>query len=266
MKEILQNAAMRTTDVVQAAILRQTPDPAALRACKIVAHRGAHDRQNVRENTMAAFELARSRGVWGIECDLRWSADLEPVIHHDPDTRRVFGSDLRLAERPLDALRQQLPELPSLADLVAEFGGNTHLMLELKAESFPDPKKQRRILRERLAPLEPGRDYHLLALDPALFELADFVPRRYCLPVTELAVSRLSAAALAGGYGGLLGHFLLLNERIRRRHAEAGQRIGTGFIASRNCLFRELNRRVEWVFTNEAVKLQQILDETLAQG
>jgi glycerophosphoryl diester phosphodiesterase len=253
MKEILQNAAMRTTDVVQAAVPRQTPHREALRACKIVAHRGAHG-GGVRENTMAAFQLARSRGVWGIECDIRWSADLEPVIHHDPDTRRVFGHELRLDAQPCSRLQQTLPELPTLAEV------------ELKAGSFPDPSRQRRILQERLAALEPGRDYHLLALDPALFELADFVPRRYCLPVSELAVARLSAAAIAGGFGGLLGHFLLLNERIRQRHARAGQPIGTGFVASKNCLFRELNRGVEWVFSNEAVKLQQIVEETLEQA
>jgi len=265
MREILQNAAMRTTDVVHAAISRPAPDEARLRECRIVAHRGAHDEVGVLENTMAAFRRARSRGVWGIECDVRWSADLVPVIHHDPDTRRVFGQDMALGKQSFVRLKEALPELPSLAQLIAEFGGNTHLMLELKAGAFPDPGRQRRILQEHLEPLVPGRDYHLLALDPGLFALADFVPRRYCLPVSELAVGRLSAAAIAGGFGGLLGHFLLLNERVRRRHAEAGQRIGTGFVASKNCLFRELNRGVEWIFTNDAVKLQQIVDESLAQ-
>jgi glycerophosphoryl diester phosphodiesterase len=265
MRKILKNAAMRTTDAVQAIIARRAPDVATLRDCRLVAHRGAHDNVGVLENTMTAFRLARSRGIWGIECDVRWSADLVPVIHHDPDTRRVFGRDLTLVEQRFSDLREELPELPSLAELIAEFGGTTHLMLELKADAFPDPDRQRRILREHLEPLVPGRDYHLLALDPALFELADFVPRRHCLPVSELGVGRLSAAVIEGGFGGLLGHFLLLNERVRRRHARAGQRIGTGFVASKNCLFRELNRGVEWIFTNDAVKLQRIVNESLAE-
>lgn len=264
MREILKKATLRTTDIVQAAIPRGVPEAAALRDCKIVAHRGAHDSPGVQENTLAAFRRARSRGIWGIECDIRWTADLVPVIHHDPDTRRVFGRDLRLSEHRFADLHKALPELPSLAELVAEFGGTTHLMLELKAGALPDPGRQRRILREQLAPLVPGRDYHLLALDPELFALADFVPRHDCLPVSELGVARLSAAAIAGGFGGLLGHFLLLNERVRRRHERAGQRIGTGFIASKSCLFRELNRGVEWVFSDDAVKLQQIVDDTLA--
>jgi hypothetical protein len=34
-----------------------------------------------------------------------------------------------------------------------------------------------------------------------------------------------------------------------------------GFIASKNSLYRELNRGVEWVFTNDALKLQAMLSD-----
>jgi len=266
MLETLKTGAMAAVDAVYAAIPRRVPDAATLRDCRIVAHRGAHDNVRVPENTLAAFRRAREHGVWGIECDIRWSADLVPVIHHDPDTRRVFGRDLTLAGTPFARLRETVPEVPSLAEVIAQFGGATHLMLELKAGCFPDPQRQRDILREHLQPLTPGRDYHLLALDPALFALADFISRRHCLPVSELAVSRISDAVIEGGFGGLLGHFLLLTEGVRHRHARAGQRIGTGFVASRHALFRELNRGVEWIFTNDAVKLQQIVNRHLPQG
>ncbi len=266
MLEALKTGAMAAVDAIYAVIPRRVPDAATLRDCRIVAHRGAHDNIRVPENTLAAFRLAREQGVWGIECDIRWSADLVPVIHHDTDTRRVFGRDLRVGDEPFSRLREAVPELPSLAEVIAEFGGHTHLMLELKAGDFPDPRRQRDILRQHLQRLAPGRDYHLLALDPALFELADFVPREHCLPVSELAVARLSDAAIESGFGGLLGHFLLLTEGVRRRHGRAGQRIGTGFIASRNSLFRELNRGVEWIFTNDAVKLQQIVNRHLPPG
>ena len=36
-----------------------------------------------------------------------------------------------------------------------------------------------------------------------------------------------------------------------------------GFIHSRNALFRELNRGVEWIFSNEAVRMQGIRDAYL---
>ena len=75
------------------------------------------------------------------------------------------------------------------------FGKRTHLMLEIKDEPWPDPEGQARRLSEILAPLAPGEDYHLLALDPDLFERAPFVDRRHCIPVSEVnpgAISRRS--------------------------------------------------------------------------
>ena len=36
--------------------------------------------------------------------------------------------------------------------------------------------------------------------------------------------------------------------------------MGTGFIHSRNALFRELNRGIEWIFSNRAVHIQGIVD------
>jgi len=253
-------------DTVMAAIPRRPSPLPALRRCKLVSHRGEHDNRRVFENTLPAFHQARDHGVWGIECDIRWSADLVPLILHDADARRVFGSALSPARERFAGLRAQLPQIPTLAELLAEFGGRTHLMLELKAEHFPHPARQRQILREQLAGLEPGRDYHLLALDPDLFSLAPFVPPACCLPVSQLSVARLSDTAVEAGYGGLLGHFLLLNERLRRRHARAGQHIGTGFVTSRNCLMRELNRGVEWIFSNEAMKLQLMVDQMLREA
>jgi glycerophosphoryl diester phosphodiesterase len=143
---------------------------------------------------------------------------------------------------------------------VSEFGGNTHLMLELKAERYPNPAQQKHILAEHLSPLLPGRDYHFLALAPELFEQVDFVPRKYCFPVSELNAGRLSHTCIDLKFGGLTGHYLLLTNRLKQRHSLAGQRIGTGFISSKNCLFRELNRGIEWIFSNDAVKIQAIRD------
>ena len=104
---------------------------------------------------------------------------------------------------------------------------------------------------------------HALALDPELFERVDFVPREFCLAVCALNTSRLSKAAIELQLGGLNGHFLLLGNKLRARHQSAGQRIGTGFINSKNCLFRELNRGIEWIFSKEAVKIQKIRDRYL---
>jgi glycerophosphoryl diester phosphodiesterase len=138
-------------------------------------------------------------------------------------------------------------------------------MLEIKAEPYPQPARQKAILQATLSSLTPGRDYHFLLLDPDLVGHVDLVPRKYSFLVAELNVRRLSRHCLEMGLGGLTGHYLMLNSSVQQTHSDAGQRIGTGFLHSRNALFRELNRGVEWIFSNRAVKIQGILDAHLEQ-
>ena len=259
----LRHGAMALVDWWMALIPRTVPGSAVLRQCKIISHRGEHDNKKVLENTLYAWDIARTNGVWGIEADIRWTRDLVPVIIHDPDTERIFGETLTVGELSFADLRAAMPQIPSLAELIDRFGGNTHLMLEIKAEVFPDLERQKHTLRQHLSTLRPAEDYHLLALDPELFEQFDIQPRRACLPVSQLNARAMSAACLAGGYGGFTGHFLLLNGTMQRRHARHGQPLGTGYVRSRNCLFRELNRGITWIFTNDAVKLQKIVTEAL---
>lgn len=252
--------AVAGMDAWMAAIPRKRPEQAALQQCKIVSHRGEHDNSSVRENTLHAFEIARSGGVWGIETDIRWTADLVPVIIHDPDTRRVFGKAIDINKASFSGLRTAIPEIPTLAELLEEFGGNTHLMLELKAEEFPHLGRQKKILRQHLSNLKPVNDYHVLALEPDLFEIFDIRPRNCCLPVAQQNIYELSEKTLVSGYGGLTGHYFLLRDRIRRKHYSAGQQVGTGFVRSRNCLYREVNRGIEWIFSNDAVKLKRMVN------
>ena len=262
-KEKLQQSAMLSVDALTAGVPRKLPSREALQNCKIIAHRGEHDNKIVLENTLQSFRDASAAGVWGVECDIRWTADLVPVICHDADGRRVFGNPATIQSLSFQELRACMPLVPSLAEVIAEFGGTTHLMLELKAEPLLHAARQRDALRDHLSALQPGQDFHILALDPALFQRVDFLQAECFFPVAEVNVAAISRACLAAGYAGMSGHFLLLGNGLKQRHELAGQRIGTGFIASRNCLFRELNRGVEWIFSNDAVKIQRIRDHYL---
>jgi glycerophosphoryl diester phosphodiesterase len=240
------------------------PGRERLHRCKIVSHRGQHDNLRVRENTLAAFEIARSCGVWGIELDIRWTRDLVPVVTHDPDLRRVFQLPLRVAALNFAQLRARAPLVPSLAEVVAACGRRLHLMIDLKQEAFPDPPRQRRRLAEHLALLSPGRDYHFLALQPAVFETFKVAPPQTYLPVGQGPLGVLSRLALRRRYGGIAGHYLMLSDRLIARHRQAAQETGTGFVKSRNCLFRELNRGVHWIFSNHAAGLQAMRNALLA--
>lgn len=257
---VLQKIGINVVDAWMAAHPRRLPSPEKLARCKIISHRGEHDNRSVRENTIRAFETAKVAGVWGIEADIRWTVDLIPIIHHDSDTSRVFGKNISIANTKFEDIRRAIPEIPTLDELVRTFGATTHLMLELKSEPFPQLERQKNILREHLSGLVPIDDYHMLALEPKLFEDFDVQPRKCCLSVAETNFAALSKTTLKSGYGGLTGHFLLLNNRLKLEHQRSGQVIGTGFIRSRNCLMREINRGVEWIFSNDAVKLQNTLN------
>lgn len=213
---------------------------------------------------MAAFDAVREAGLWGIEFDLRWTRDLQPVVIHDDNARRVFGLDLVIADVSLAELRARLEQVPTLQEVVDRFGGNTHMMIELKSDSLGQAQGKRLRLQQILGPLTATVDFHMLALELDLFEVVDFVGSSACIPVAELNIAALSRATLDGDYAGISAQYLLLTGRMIERHRQRGQQAGTGFAASRYCLYRELNRGVQWIFTNHALRLAAIRRKLLA--
>ena len=236
------------------------PGRERLKSCKIVSHRGEYDNRSVFENTLPAFAAARASGVWGIEFDIRWTKDLRPVVIHDADLKRVFGIDLGIAGIKLEALRSACPQVPSLAEVIQKFGQKLHLMVELKKENYPDPVRQNQILKQCLAALQPRVDYHLISLTPAMFDLITFVPPSTFVPIAQWNLKRFSDLALAKKMAGLAGHYFLLSNALLAKHRANGQQVGTGYPGSKNCLFREINRGVEWIFSNKAAALQKMIN------
>jgi glycerophosphoryl diester phosphodiesterase len=134
-------------------------------------------------------------------------------------------------------------------------------MIELKSTACPQPQRRSETLRQLLAPLSPVQDFHILSLEPKMFGITDFVPKQALVLVSMANTRRISATAIDNGYGGVAGHFAFLRDRLLARHHAQGQHVGTGFICSRNCLFRELNRGIEWIVSNHAVELQRICNQ-----
>lgn len=246
-----------------ACIPRRRPDKAALQNCHIVSHRGEHNNNNVLENTFAAFEQVLNDGVWGIEFDIRWTLDLEPVVIHDPDCQRVFGSSVEISKITLQALQSEVPQVPSLQSVVDHFGKKLHLMIEIKEEPFTDINLQCSRLGGILSNLTPGEDYHLLALNPSLFKLFNIVPNSAMLPVAEFNLKTISRQAVDRNFAGICGHYLLLSSKLIKKFQDRSQKIGSGFARSRFSFYRELNRGVEWIFTNHAIKLNHIRKKLL---
>ena len=255
---IFENVLIRCIDFFFGIWPQPFPGHDRLKACKIVSHRGEHDNHRIFENTIEAFDLAFEKGVWGIEFDVRWTKDLQPVVIHDPDLKRVFGIDLSIGEVTRDELKSVCPVVPSLTEVIGKFGKKLHFMIEIKAETYPDCERQNDIFKNCFSSLEPRTDYHLMSLTPLMFDLITFVPATTFIPISTLNITQLSELALEKDYCGVAGHYLLLNNAKLAKHRKKGQPVGTGYPASKNCLFREINRGVEWVFSNNAGELQKI--------
>ncbi len=258
---VAQALLLRAADRLCAAMPRRRPARSLLEGARIVAHRGAHQEPDVVENTLQAFDRAMEAGAWGIEFDIRWTRDEQPVVFHDPDTRRLFGTEAKLRDLELAELRDRFPLIPTLDEVVQRYGKRMHLMAEVKGGGRPENPRLNNMLGEILCGLKPAEDYHLLALEPEVFGSLTFAPPASFLPVAEWNVTQMSEFALARGCAGLAGHYLLLTDRILKKHKQAGQKIATGYAASRSCLHREISRGVDWIFTNTAVRICAYLKE-----
>lgn len=105
------------------------------------AHRGLHAGTDVPENTPAAFALARQAG-FGVELDLRLTADGETAIFHDPVLRRLCGRDDRIETLAADTVGS-IPVLgsgqniPLLRTALASLGG-APLLCDIKGRGIRD--------------------------------------------------------------------------------------------------------------------------------
>jgi len=254
----LEPAVNRLADAIMTAWPRRVPAAPLLRECRLISHRGVYDNRRVWENTPAAFDAAVTGGIWGIECDVRWSRDRRAMVFHDADFMRLAGAAVRVADLTAAQIRERWPQVPLLSEIVARYGRRVHLMVELKAGAFDDAEELGRRLAADFTGLDPGRDYHLLSLSHRTLAAIGHAHRTACVPIARERVAAVSRLAAAWPYAGLCGHTLLVTTRVMQRHHRIGQRVGTGFSNSRNALYREINRGVDWIFTDRALAMAAI--------
>ena len=216
------------------------------------------------ENSIVAFDRSAKAGVWGIELDIRFTADLEPVVFHDSILSRVYGRPEQISELSYRDIEYHFPGIPSLAEVVRQFGQKLHLMIEVKQQPWPQPSRQNSRLRQILSGLEPAEDYHLLCLHPSALNPLEGVPPYAMVAISEYWPELRSRWLRRRSWGGLCGHYLLLRQAVVEALQRNGQKVGTGYIRSRNGLFREINRGVDWIFSNDAIRLQQIVNTCLS--
>lgn len=239
-----------------ATIPRRKPHSDNIIKAQLIAHRGAYNNnQGILENTHEAFRLAKKLGCWGIELDVHTTADRVLVVNHDPTLNRLWGQDEAISNLTFSALRTLVPGVPSLAEVVAEYGKKMHLFIELKT-----PVQDEDVLVQTLCSLSPCKDYHLLTLDSSTFSsLTQFSKQSLLLVAVHNNVKKFCDLSIKENYGGVMGNYLLLTNQRIQQLKEAHQVSGVGFVNSKNSLFRELNRGVHWIFTNQAASVSYYL-------
>lgn len=105
-------------------------------AASVYAHRGLHRRGGPPENSRAAFAAALARG-YGIELDVRASADGDAVVFHDPTLKRLTGrrgrvASMTAAELGSVPLANSGETIPTLAQVLALIAGRVPILIELK--------------------------------------------------------------------------------------------------------------------------------------
>jgi len=125
---IRSSGATRATGATRTKRLHRTAWPSApgwLR--QPLAHRGLHEPDGPGENTLEAFAAARDAG-YGVELDVRMSADGVPVVHHDAH----LADGRAIAALPADALPVHVPLLTAALDVLRR----VPVMVEVKQEGL----------------------------------------------------------------------------------------------------------------------------------
>ena len=107
---------------------------------QLIAHRGLHSNQNgTPENSLKAFRLAAAAG-YGIELDVRETADEALVVCHDDSLKRVAGLKRKISEMTLREIRGVRlfgtgEGIPTFEEALEVIGGRVPLIVEIKAEN-----------------------------------------------------------------------------------------------------------------------------------
>lgn len=118
----------------------------------VIGHRGTGDNSIAPENTLSSFRFAQKNNS-AFELDTMFSKTGELVVIHDSDVDRTTNGTgmvdkLTLAElKQLDASKLSTPKfkgekIPTLDEVLTEFGGKTLVDIEIKAQA-PKEEAQR---------------------------------------------------------------------------------------------------------------------------
>ncbi|WP_417514382.1 glycerophosphodiester phosphodiesterase [Marinobacter sp.] len=185
----------------------------------VYGHRGA--KGEAPENTLAGFSHAYRQGVRHFELDLVLSKDGKPVLVHDLTTDRTTGQKGQVSQytaaelAAMDARRNTISwpvrtGIPTLEDLLDQFGDVEHFQLEVKKDS----RARLNILCNRLTEIIQHRNlYKTAAITSADTWFLKEIRRRNKRIRTGLVAERRFPRPL--GVATRLGcHYLCINWKL----------------------------------------------------
>lgn len=108
-------------------------------------HRGCWQ-EGIQENTLAAFEAAKEKGLTMVEMDVRLSKDGIPVVFHDSDLRRLGSSTDKIQDLTAAELTSRV-QAPTLEQILAADSVPRSLNIELKSFSIWDGALEEAVAR-----------------------------------------------------------------------------------------------------------------------
>ena len=113
------------------------------------AHRGLWSPDGAPENSLSAFQHAAERG-FGVELDVRLSADGEAMVFHDESLERMTGragrvGDHRAADLQSYSLNGGDDAIPTLAEALTVIGAQAMVLIELKTPSGEVGRLEQRV-------------------------------------------------------------------------------------------------------------------------
>lgn len=230
---------------------------------RVWAHRG--DSAHAPENTLLAFDKARSAKADGIELDVRFDGDHNVVVFHDSDLERLTGLDGTMESTSATErarLRIRGEPVPTLAEVLHSFD------LEIDVEIKSNRTGREGDLAAATAKVikDSGREDQILisSFDPfILLQIHRHLP---AIGLAHIFAEDQPFPVRRGWIGTLMGvsivhpeHTLVTEASVKRWHT-AGRPINVWTVDDPAELQRLARLGVDGVFANDPAHARAVLD------
>lgn len=234
---------------------------------QVIAHRGFWKTEGSAQNSITALQKADSAGCYGSEFDVWLTKDNMLVVNHDP-VYKMKGMETSKAETLTELRLANGETLPLLEEYFEEAKkGTTRLILELKKHR--NSERETRAVREIVAlvrwmGLEERMEYITFSLH-AVKEFIRLAPEG--TPVYYLNGELPPAELKEMGCSGPDYHLDVFKkhpEWIEESH-RLGMKVNVWTVDNPEDMRWLIERKVDFITTNEPVTLQKILKEAVSR-